>query len=120
MGSEALLHYMGSEAYDIVCDKISPEKPSEKSYEELISVIKSHYSPEPLEIAEIFRFLQRKQHEGESALEYLTALQRLATTCKFADYLKKALRNQFVFGLRAQNIQSRLLEQRNLTFENVK
>ncbi|KAK9692521.1 RNase H-like domain found in reverse transcriptase [Popillia japonica] len=139
-----LLHYMGSEAYDIVCDKISPEKPSEKSYEELISVIKSHYSPEPLEIAEIFRFLQRKQHEGESALEYLTALQRLATTCKFlqrkqhegesaleyltalqrlattckfGDYLKKALRNQFVFGLRAQNIQSRLLEQRNLTLE---
>nr|CAI5835249.1 unnamed protein product [Callosobruchus analis] len=79
--------------------------------------MKLHYNPEPLEIAEIFRFLQRKQHEGESAQEYLTALQRLATTCKFGDYLKKALRNQFVFGLRAQNIQSRLLEQKDLTVD---
>ncbi|KAK9752559.1 hypothetical protein QE152_g4125 [Popillia japonica] len=41
----------------------------------------------------------------------------MATTCKFADYLKKALRNQFVFGLRTQNIQSRLLEQKELDIE---
>nr|CAI5863340.1 unnamed protein product [Callosobruchus analis] len=112
-----LLHYMGPDAYDVLCDKLSPEKPGEKSYEELVSIMKLHYNPEPLEIAEIFRFLQRKQHEGESAQEYLTALQRLATTCKFGDYLKKALRNQFVFGLRAQNIQSRLLEQKDLTVD---
>ncbi|KAK9739064.1 hypothetical protein QE152_g9340 [Popillia japonica] len=86
---------MGSEAYDIACDKISPEKPNKKS----------------------FRFQQCKQHEGENALEYLTELQRLATTCKFGDYLKKPLRNWVVFGLHAQNIQSRLLEQRDLTLE---
>ncbi|XP_044764494.1 uncharacterized protein K02A2.6-like [Coccinella septempunctata] len=112
-----LLHYMGPDAYDVLCDKISPQNPNDTPYEDLIREMKNHYNPEPLEIAENFRFLQRKQNDGESVQEYLTALQRLATTCKFGDYLKKALRNQFVFGLRTQNIQSRLLEMKDLTIE---
>ncbi|KAK9729698.1 hypothetical protein QE152_g15797 [Popillia japonica] len=140
-----LLHYMGPEAYDVLCDKTSPETPDTRTYEQLVNTMKLHYNPEPLEIAENFRFIQRKQHEGESAREYLTALQKMATTnfrfiqrkqhegesareyltalqkmattCKFGDYLKKVLRNQFVFGLRTQNIQSRLLEQKELDIE---
>ncbi|XP_072384325.1 uncharacterized protein [Diabrotica undecimpunctata] len=114
-----LLHYMGPapDAYDILCDKISTEKPDEKSYYELVNTMKLHYNPEPLEIVENFRFSQRKQHEGKSTNEYITALRRLATTCKFGDYLNKALRNQFVFGFRNQNIQSRLLEYKHLTME---
>ncbi|XP_076285442.1 uncharacterized protein LOC143211545 [Lasioglossum baleicum] len=112
-----LLRYMGPDTYDVLCDKLSPESPNSKNYSDLVKEMKSHYNPEPLEIAENFRFLQRKQHDGESAQEYLTALQRLATTCKFGDYQKKALRNQLVFGLRAQNIQSRLLETKDLTIE---
>lgn len=39
----------------------------------------------------------------------------MAINCKFGDYLNKTLRNQFVFGLRAERIQSRLLEVRDLT-----
>lgn len=93
-----LLHYMGPEAYDALCDKTSPVKPKEYTYEQLSNTMKSHYNPDLLEIAEIFRFLQRRQNEGESVREYITALQRLATSCKFGEYLKKALRNQFVFG----------------------
>lgn len=112
-----LLHYMGPDAYDVLCDKLSPELPSNKTYDQLVKTMKQHYNPEPLEIAEIFRFLQRKQHEGETVQDYLTALQRLATTCNFGDYLMKALRNQFVFGLLAQNFQGRLLEEKKLTIE---
>ncbi|XP_045483761.1 uncharacterized protein K02A2.6-like [Harmonia axyridis] len=112
-----LLHYMRPDAYDVLCDKVSPENPNNMEYNDLIKEMKQHYNPEPLEIAENFRFLQRKQNEGESVQQYLTTLQRLATTCKFGDYLKKALRNQFMFGLRTQNIQSRLLEMKDLTIE---
>ncbi|XP_072384442.1 uncharacterized protein [Diabrotica undecimpunctata] len=108
---------MGPDAYDIVCDKITPEKPDEKSYDELVNTMKLHYNPEPLEIVENFRFSQRKQHEGESDNKHITALRRLATICKFGDFLNKALRNQFVFGLRNQNIQTRLLEYKDLTME---
>ena len=59
-----LLHYMGAEAYDVLCDKLSPETPESKSYEDLVKTMTLHYNPEPLEIAENFRFRQRNQHEG--------------------------------------------------------
>ncbi|CAG9760128.1 unnamed protein product [Ceutorhynchus assimilis] len=53
-----LLHYMGPDAYDMLCDKISPKKPDLLTYEETVEIMQLHYNPEPLEIAEIFRFLQ--------------------------------------------------------------
>nr|CAI5821217.1 unnamed protein product [Callosobruchus analis] len=75
------------------------------------------YNPCPLEIAEIFRFQSRKQQEGESVQEYYYALQKLSINCKFGEYLKMALRNQFVYGLHSRRIQSRLLETRDLTLD---
>lgn len=62
------------------CENILPELPSCKPYEKLVDTMKKHYNPEPLEIAEVYLFLHRKQHEGET--EYLTYLRRLITTCK--------------------------------------
>lgn len=47
----------------------------------------------------------------------MAALQKLSSHCKFGSYLKTALRNQFVFGLRNQRIQSRLLEVADLMME---
>lgn len=37
--------------------------------------------------------------------------------CKFGEYLKTELRNQFVYGLRNQRSQGRFLETANLTME---
>nr|XP_003708371.1 PREDICTED: uncharacterized protein K02A2.6-like [Megachile rotundata] len=110
-----LLHYMGPEPYDILCDRLAPNEPTSKTYQELVSLMKQYYNPAPLEIAENFRFHQRKQQEGESVQEFLTALQKLAINCNFGTYLDTALRNQFTFGLRSERIQNRLLETKNLT-----
>ncbi|XP_072384394.1 uncharacterized protein [Diabrotica undecimpunctata] len=115
--SAYLLHYMGPEAYDILCDKLSPQTPDAKSYDEEVNIMKEHYNPGPLEIAKNFHFLQRKQIEGESVKDYLTVLQRLAITCNFGEYQKKVLRNQFVFGLCNERIQSRLLKIKDLNIE---
>ncbi|KAK9692847.1 hypothetical protein QE152_g34872 [Popillia japonica] len=38
-----LLHYMGNEAYNIVCDKLAPVQPRTKSYDELVDVMKKHF-----------------------------------------------------------------------------
>ncbi|KYN14206.1 Uncharacterized protein K02A2.6 [Trachymyrmex cornetzi] len=48
----------------------------------------------------------------------MAALQKLSLHCKFGDYLQTELRNQFVYGLKNQRIQSRLLETANLTRES--
>nr|XP_029730116.1 uncharacterized protein LOC115267334 [Aedes albopictus] len=95
-----LLHYMGGATYDVLCNKLKNEKPETKTFDEL--------------------FASRKQLEHESLSEYLMDLEKLAQTCNFEDHLDKAIRNQFVFGIRNRVIQSRLLEIRNLTLAKAK
>lgn len=117
MKADLLLHYVGQTTYNIVCDKLSPTKPTEKSYKELVEVLQEHFDPKPLEIVENYRFHLRKQHEGESAEDFIIALRKLAINCKFEQYLDTALRNQFVFGVRSTKILNRLLEMESLTLD---
>uniref|UniRef100_A0A6P7FGT3 Uncharacterized protein LOC114330131 n=1 Tax=Diabrotica virgifera virgifera TaxID=50390 RepID=A0A6P7FGT3_DIAVI len=112
-----LLHYMGSEAYDTLCDKLAPEVPEDKSYEDTVKLMDSFYNPAPIEVAEIFRFQSKRQAEGESIQEYLHSLQKLAINCNFSTYLKSAIRNQFVFSLQSERIQARLLETKGLDLD---
>ena len=46
----------------------TPDKPKEKSYED---IVKEHLSPAPLVIAERFCFHKRAQKENESINEYV-------------------------------------------------
>lgn len=115
-----LLHYMGSETYNILADNVSPDEPENQTYQQIVDVLGNYYDPEPLEMVELWKFRSRTQMEGESIAEFITALQREAKYCKFGDYLQNALRNQLVFGLRNQRIRSRLIEEKALTFDKAK
>ncbi|XP_055589292.1 uncharacterized protein K02A2.6-like [Uranotaenia lowii] len=115
-----LLHYMGGAAYEILCNKLMDEPPLEKSYDQIVTILKNHFTPAPLEILENFKFQSRKQLEHETLSDYLMDLEKLAQTCNFEAHLNKAIRNQFVFGIRIRVIQSRLLEVRDLTLERAK
>lgn len=110
-----LMHYMGQETYNVLCDKLAPIKPSEKSYAEIETLMKEHFEPQPLEIVENFKFHLRKQQDNEKVSEFMVALRRLSIHCHFGNYLETALRNQFVFGIRNVKIQNRLLEMKDLT-----
>ncbi|RLU25193.1 hypothetical protein DMN91_003285 [Ooceraea biroi] len=110
-----LLHFMGVEAFGILCDRLGLADPYAQTYNTLVEKLKDFYAPEPLEIAEIYIFRKRMQKTDESAQEYMAALQKLSLHCKFGNYLQTELRNQFVYGLKNQRIQSRLLETANLT-----
>lgn len=118
-----LLHFMGGETYDIVSDKLAPVKPQTKTFDDIVNLLEDHFTPKPLEILENFRFKCRKQGDAgadESIDDYLVALRKLAITCNFGDYLKTALRNQFVFGMKDRIIQARLLEVRDLTLDRAR
>ncbi|KAI8115833.1 hypothetical protein CVS40_12011 [Lucilia cuprina] len=88
------------------------------SYEQISTVLEQHFHPRPNEILEIYRFYLRKQEECESYSEFMVVLKRMGATCIFGIYMEKTLRNQFVFGLKTQLIQSRLLEKADLTLES--
>lgn len=112
-----MLHYIGMETYDLLCDKVAPVKPEDRTYEQLKAILKAIFDPTPLEIVENYRFHLRKQADDETVEEFSIALRKLAIHCKFDHYLDTALRNQFIFGLRSSRIQNRLLETDKLTVE---
>ena len=109
-----LLTVIGTKNYGIIKSLVAPALPKEKSYAELEAKLKAHFQPKPLVIAERFRFYQRTQAAGESALDYIAELRRLAITCEFGDFLDQALRDRFVCGLHAESIQKKLLSEKSL------
>ncbi|XP_078051733.1 uncharacterized protein LOC144477874, partial [Augochlora pura] len=112
-----LLHYIGTTAFDMICDKLAPEDPYNELYNNLTAKLEEFYSPKALEIAENYRFHLRKQSDGEGVQTYVAALHKLSINYNFGNYLKTALRNQFVFGLASKRAQARLLETKDLDFE---
>lgn len=110
-----LLHYMGADTYNILCDRVYPRLSKELSFDEIVKELKEYFDPEPNEILENYRFYLYKQKEEHSCDEFLKELRRLSAHCNFGAYLDTALRNQFVFGLKSQPMRIRLLEKKDLT-----
>ena len=57
---------------------VAPSKPQDKSMLELTTVLKKHFEPKPIVIAERFYFHRRNLAVGESIAEYVAELRRLA------------------------------------------
>ncbi len=74
---------VGAKTYALLSNLLAPEKPSTKTYDELVAVVKAHLDPKPLIIAERFRFYQRNQGDSESVAQYMAELRKLADRCEF-------------------------------------
>ncbi|CAB4007683.1 Retrovirus-related Pol poly from transposon [Paramuricea clavata] len=90
---------MGKSTYSTLKDLCLPDLPAEKSYEEIITILKGFYKPKVLEVAETYRFHQAVQTESETV------------HCNFGTYLTRALRDQFVGGVRSRSTRKKLLSE---------
>ncbi len=107
--SAILVSVIGSKTYAVLRSLMAPDTPQAKPFEALAEILKRHYEPAPLIIAERYTFNQRNQRPEESVSEYVAELRRLAATCKFGDFLEDALRDRLVCGLRSESARRRLL-----------
>ena len=78
-----LLNVMGIKSYNLLEDLLSPSKPTDKSFKDLVQVLKKHYGPEPSEIVERYKFFSRVRQPGESVSEFIAQLRSLAKHCNF-------------------------------------
>ena len=108
---------IGGKNHTLLRNLLSPEKPSAKTLAELTAVLKRHFAPKRVVIAERFRFYRREQNIGESVADYEAELRRLATLCDFGEYLDQALRDRLVCGLRSEATQEHLLSKSDLTLK---
>lgn len=113
----SLLCLIGGRLYSLLRDLTFPDKPAEKTYQDLVTLLNSHLSPKPIKTAERFRFDKRDQKEGETITEYVAQLKKLSIYCDFNASLNEKLRDRVVCGIRHPHIQKRLLSEKDLTFE---
>ena len=73
---------IGSKYYSLLRSLVAPDRPSDKSYDDLVAVLKKHFEPKPIVIAERFHFHHRAQAIGETISEYMAELRKLTTHCQ--------------------------------------
>ncbi|XP_037572298.1 uncharacterized protein LOC119454435 [Dermacentor silvarum] len=109
---------IGKKAYKTLKTLLEPEKPENKTYEQLVQTLQKQYAPKASVIAERFKFNRRFQQDGETVAAFAVELKRLATSCDFGAFLDEALRDRFVPGLCDKETQVELLKNSKFTFRN--
>ena len=89
----------------------------EKSYEEIVQILKDHYQPKPTVIVERFNFHSRYRKQEETVANFVAELRKLAGHGQFGDSLSDMLRDRLVCGINDKRIQRRLLAEPDLTFK---
>ncbi|XP_072050229.1 uncharacterized protein [Amphiura filiformis] len=103
--------------YRLLKAQVAPAKVTDKTYEQLVDILKEHFCGKPLQIAERFKFYQRKQKPNESVSDFSAALRQLSVTCNFGNFLEDILCDMFVLGLSNKATQRKLLATKDLTFK---
>ena len=96
---------------------LAPESPAGKTVKTLSETLIDHLKPQPIIIAERYKFYCRDQTGNETITEYLAELRKITLNCDFKDFLDQALRDRFVCGLQNNSIRRRLLAERKLTLK---
>lgn len=111
------LSVIGATTYGLLRSLLAPEKPSSKTYKDLVDTLDGHFSPKPIVIAERFRFHKRNQEEGETIAQYVAVLKKLSEHCDFGAHLQDAMRDRLVCGLNNEAIQRKLLTEEKLDYK---
>ena len=109
-----ILTLMGNKMYALLRNIVSPRRPRDLSFEEIVDNLAKHLDPKPIVIAERFKFHKAEQQESESIRDFLARLKKLAETCEFGGCCEEAIRDRFVCGL----IQRKLLAVADLTLQS--
>ena len=99
-----LLSSIGNATYELLGDLCAPDKAKTKTFEELLETLTEHFQPTLTVISERYKFHLRRQQTGETAIEYIAALRRLAKNCAFGDLLNDALGDGLVCGLASEEL----------------
>ena len=103
-----LVTVIGGEAYKLLPSLTEPNKPSEKSYDQIVTILEAH--SEAYSHFGTMDILSTKS-------EHRRTIKRLSRYCNFQTFLDEAIRDKFVCGLINSSILKRLLTEDNLTLD---
>ena len=113
-----LLSNSGAQAYQLVKNLLAPAKSTEKTFTDIVAVLKEHWQPKPSEIVQRYNFHSRVQKEGESIADYVAELRRLSEHFGFKENtLDDMLCDRLMCRVKYTRIQKKLLAESDLTFK---
>ena len=105
-----LCTYVGSSTFDLLCSLSSPDKPEDKTFDALITLLNNHFKIHRFPRAERHKFHLCKQKPNQSVSEYAAELKALGRTCEWqAAQLACNLGDRFVTGLANPKMIEKLL-----------
>ncbi len=112
-----LLSVCGPSTYQLIRNLVSPAKTSEKTYAQLVQLVKEHQQPTPSFIVQCYNFHTRVQQLNESISDFVAQLRKLSEHCRFGDQLDEMLRDRLVCGYRNKQLQCKLLTESELSYD---
>ena len=106
----------GAATYKRIKSLISPSKPTEKSFDEIVQLMSDHYNPKPTATVQRCLFNARSRKPGESVAKFVAELKELAEYCDFGAKLDEMIRDRLVCGISDERWQKRLLSEAGLTY----
>ena len=114
-----LLSSCGAPTYQLIRNLTAPDKPSSKSFDELVKLVQTHHQPPPSITVQRFNFHSRTRREGESMSDFVAHLRQLSEHCAFGESLNDMLRDRIVCGCNDTRLQRQLLAKPSpLSFED--
>ena len=100
-----LLSLCGASTYQLIRNLVSPQKPSEKTFDELVKLVQEHHQLPPSVTVQRFAFHSCNRKNGESIADFVAHLRELSEHCQFGDML----RDRLICGCNDDCLQSLLL-----------
>ncbi|XP_042145528.1 uncharacterized protein LOC115329216 [Ixodes scapularis] len=109
-----LLSFLGEEGNHVV-DAFGLAGPAVGAFQDefqvLLSALDTHFASAQNVVVERRKFVTRVQGPGETVLEYLGALRRLASFCDYEESLESRVAEMFISGIRSAEVQDRLIRE---------
>ena len=80
-----LLSVCGASTYQLIRNLSAPEKPTTKTFVQLVKLVQDHHQPAPSVTVRRFAFHSRIRKEGESFADFIAHLRQISEHCEFGN-----------------------------------
>lgn len=106
-----LINCIDQTIYVILRDICFPESPSDKTYEELCTLMEKQFAVKTSAFRERRIFYRAQQKEDESVQEWFDRIKKLSLECRLGGQYSSILLDRFISGLKSSAIVDRLCEE---------
>ena len=104
-----LLSVCGATTYQLIRNLVAPAKPTTKSFDELVKLVKNHHQPPPSVTVQRYEFNKQIRRDGESFADFFVHLRQLSEHCQFGDSLNDMMMDRLICGCNSDCLRHQLL-----------